>query len=161
MKTLYAIGEEQKELLSEIENNEGEITTAIAERMNLLAENIEEKAIAYGFVIKQFEGEESLIDAEIKRLQELKKAKAKTKDYLKERISAALIEFGIEKVETPLLKLSFRKSEAVEIIDESLLGQKYFSYSPKVDKTEIKNALKSGEIVDGARMVTNLNLQVK
>jgi len=160
MKTLYQIGEEQKELLSEIENNEGEITTAIAERMNLLAENIEEKAIAFGFVIKQFEGEESLIDAEIKRLQELKKAKAKTKDYLKERISAALIEFGIEKVETPLLKLSFRKSESVEIIDESLLEAKYFNYKPSIDKTAIKAGLKEGE-VSGARMVTNLNLQVK
>ena len=86
MKTLYMIGEEQKELLAEIENNEGEITTDLALKMNLLAENIEEKAVAYGFVIKQFEGEESLIDAEIKRLQELKKAKAKTKEYLKERI---------------------------------------------------------------------------
>ena len=159
-KTLYAIGEEQKELLAEIENNEGEITTELAVKMNLLAENIEEKAVAYGFVIKQFEGEESLIDAEIKRLQELKKAKAKTKDYLKERISAALIEFGIEKVETPLLKLSFRKSEAVEIVDEALLEAKYFSYTPKVDKTAIKAGLKEGE-VPGARMVTNLNLQVK
>lgn len=159
--TLYQIGEEQKELLAEIENNEGEITTDLAVKMNLLAENIEEKAVAYGFVIKQFEGEESLIDAEIKRLQELKKAKAKTKDYLKERISAALIEFGIEKVETPLLKLSFRKSESVEIVDEALLAPKYFSYSPKIDKTEIKNSIKNGEEVSGARIVSNLNLQVK
>jgi len=29
-KTLYQIGEEQKELLAEIENNEGEITTDLA-----------------------------------------------------------------------------------------------------------------------------------
>ena len=160
MKTLYMIGEEQKELLAEIENNEGEITTDLALKMNLLAENIEEKAVAYGFVIKQFEGEESLIDAEIKRLQELKKAKAKTKEYLKERISAALIEFGIEKVETPLLKLSFRKSEAVEIVDEALLAPKYFNYKPTIDKTTIKADLKEGEVA-GARMVSNLNLQVK
>lgn len=160
MKTLYQIGEEQKELLAEIETNEGEITSDLAVKMNLLAENIEEKAIAYGFVIKQFEGEESLIDAEIKRLQELKKAKAKTKDYLKERISAALIEFGIENVETPLLKLSFRKSEAVEIVDEALLDAKYFNYKPSIDKTAIKAGLKEGE-VPGARMVSNLNLQVK
>ena len=160
MMTLYQLGEEQKELLSEIENNEGEITTDLAVKMNLLAENIEEKAVAYGFIIKQFEGEESLIDAEIKRLQELKKAKAKTKDYLKERISAALIEFGIEKVETPLLKLSFRKSEAVEIVDESLLDAKYFNYKPTIDKTTIKADLKEGEVA-GARMVSNLNLQVK
>jgi len=160
MKTLYQIGEEQKELLAEIENNEGEITDSLAVKMNLLAENIEEKAIAYGFVIKQFEGEESLIDAEIKRLQELKKAKAKTKDYLKERISAALIEFGIEKVETPLLKLSFRKSEAVEVFDESLLESLFFNYKPTIDKAAIKSALKVGE-VPGARMVSKDNLQVK
>lgn len=161
MKTLFEIGKEQLAIIGDIELADGEITTEIQQRINLLAENFEEKAIAYGYVIKQYEGEESLIDAEIKRLQDLKKKSAKVSEYLKERISGAMIEFGIEKIETPTLKLSFRKSEAVEIVDESLLGQQYFNYKPTIDKTAIKQAIKTGEEVTGARIVTNQNLQIK
>jgi hypothetical protein len=161
MKNLYEIGKDQLAIIADIETNEGEITSEIQTRIDLLAENFEEKAIAYGFVIKQYEGEESLIDAEIKRLQELKKKSAKVSDYLKERISQAMFDFGIEKVETPTLKLSFRKSEAVVVDDETLLNQKYFNYKPTVDKTAIKADLKSGVDVAGARIVTNQNLQIK
>lgn len=161
MKTLYEIGKEQLAIIGDIELADGEITTEIQQRINLLAENFEEKAIAYGYVIKQYEGEESLIDAEIKRLQELKKKSAKVSEYLKERVSGAMIEFGIEKIETPTLKLSFRKSEAVEVFDESKLEQLYFNYKPVIDKTMIKSAIKSGCEVAGARIVTNQNLQIK
>ncbi|CAB4183604.1 Siphovirus Gp157 [uncultured Caudovirales phage] len=161
MKTLYEISETQLAILGDIELNDGEITTEIQQRIDLLAENFEQKAIAYAYVIKQYEGEETLIEAEIKRLQELKKKSAKVSDYLKERISAAMIEFNLTEIKTPTLKLSFRKSEAVEVVDESLLAQKYFSYTPKVDKTEIKNAIKAGEEVTGARIISNLNLQIK
>lgn len=161
MKTLYNIGQEQLAIIAEIETNEGEITNEIQERIDLLAENFEEKAIAYGFVIKQVEAEETIIDAEIKRLQELKKKSAKLSDYLKERISAAMIEFGFEKIESPTLKLSFRKSESVEVFDETLLAPLYFNYKPTIDKTAIKTAIKAGEEVSGARIVTNKNLQIK
>jgi hypothetical protein len=161
MKTLYEISETQLAILGDIELNDGEITTEIQQRIDLLAENFEEKAIAYAYVIKQYEGEESLIDAEIKRLQELKKKSAKVSDYLKERISAAMIEFGLTEIKTPTLKLSFRKSESVEVVNESLLAQQYFNYKPTIDKTAIKTAIKAGEEVAGARIVTNQNLQLK
>lgn len=161
MKTLYEISETQLAILGDIELNDGEITTEIQQRIDLLAENFEEKAIAYGYVIKQYEGEETLIDAEIKRLQELKKKSAKVSDYLKERISAAMIEFGLTEIKTPTLKLSFRKSEAVEVVDESLLAQQFYNYKPTIDKTAIKAAIKAGEEVAGARIVTNQNLQLK
>lgn len=161
MKSLYEIGQDQLAIIGDIEMNDGEVTDEIQARIDLLAENFEEKAIAYGYVIKQYEGEESLIDAEIKRLQDLKKKSAKVSDYLKERISAAMAEFGIEKVESPTLKLSFRKSESVEVYDESKLNQKYFNYKPTVDKTTIKADLKEGIDVPGARIVSKQNLQIK
>lgn len=160
MKNLYQLGEEQKEILAELELCEGEVTDSIQVKMNLLAENIEEKAVAYGFVIKQFEGEQSLIKAEIDRLKGLLDISKKRSEYLKERISAALIEFGIEKVESPTLKLSFRKSESVEVVDERLLDAKYFNYAPTIDKVSIKADLKIGGVL-GAQMVQKLNLQIR
>ena len=72
-----------------------------------------------------------------------------------------MIEFGLTEIKTPTLKLSFRKSEAVEVVDESLLAQQFFNYKPSIDKTAIKAAIKAGEEVAGARIVNNQNLQLK
>lgn len=161
MKTLYEIGKEQLAVIADIEMNEGEITEEIQQRINFLAENFEEKAVAYGFVIKKFDDDVTLIDNEIKRLQGLKKKALKVRDYLDARISTAMHEFGFEKVQSPTLTLSFRKSQAVEVFNEALLPQKYFNYAPTVDKTAIKTALKEGVDVQGARLITNENLQIK
>ena len=69
--------------------------------------------------------------------------------------------YGIFEVKTPTLKLSFRQSESVQIEDENKLDGKYFIYKPTVDKTAIKNDIKSGLIVNGASIVKKQNLQVK
>jgi len=49
----------------------------------------------------------------------------------------------------------------VQIENESLLDGKYFNYKPTVDKTAIKNDIKSGLVVNGASIVKKQNLQVK
>ena len=79
---------------------------------------------------------------------------------MKEAISNALQNYGIEKIETPLVKMSFRKSSSVEV-DETKLNQKWFKYVATPDKTLIKQAIKEGEVIDGAEIVEKLNLQVK
>ena len=62
-------------------------------------------------------------------MQALKKSKDKTVDRLKETLLAALMLFGqedskgVRRYETPLAKLSTRKSVSVEILEEgNLIG---------------------------------------
>ena len=97
----------------------------------------------------------------IKRLTAIKNNLESTNDKLKEAVSFAMQSYGIFEVKTPTLKLSFRQSESVQIENESLLDGKYFNYKPTVDKTAIKNDIKSGLIVNGASIVKKQNLQVK
>ena len=67
------------------------------------------------------------------------------------------------KFETARVKLSFRKSESVAIADESLIPDEFIKTEiiKNPMKNDIKKALKAGELVPGAGLVENLNLQVK
>jgi hypothetical protein len=55
---------------------------------------------------------------------------------------------GIEKLELDLFKLSFRKSDSLEIIDEALIPdvfkEKIITELIKIDKNKIKEFIKTG-----------------
>lgn len=103
------------------------------------------------------------IDEEIKRLQGLKKTVINHNDKLKDYVSFVMQKDGIQKLETPIGNFSFRKSNAVEILDESLIGDEYIKKVVKTspDKTKIKKALESGENIQGATIIHKQNLQIK
>jgi len=161
MNSLYLISTDLRELLSSIANNDGEITPEQESALAITQQELEAKGINYALVIRECEATVTAIDTEIERLTKLKSKPQNLAKKLKENISTAMKEFDCEKIESDLVKLSFRKSEAVEVFDESLLVEKYYKYSPSIDKTAIKTAIKAGEDVQGARIVTNQNLQIK
>lgn len=160
-RALYHIQQELSVINEELISSGGELTPELESKLAITQTELSEKARNYGLVILSNESDITAIDAEIKRLEALKAPLQATNKKLKETVANAMLSFGIEKVESPLCKLSFRKSEAVEVFDEAQLNQKYFNYKPTVDKTTIKADLKEGIDVAGARLVTNQNLQIK
>jgi hypothetical protein len=156
---LYNIKNEYLAIAQEL--TEGECTPELEQALIITQENLQEKAINYGYVIKNFESEVDIIEEEIKRLNALKKARINAVDKLKNNISDAMQLFGILEVKAPTFKMNFRKSESVEIfegLDNEFITEKV-SYQP--DKIAIKNAIKEGRTVNGAALVTNFNLQIK
>jgi hypothetical protein len=67
---------------------------------------------------------------------------------------------GIEKIDTPLLKLSFKKSESVNITDLEQIPLYYIKIKKEADKTAIKSAIKEIDI-PGAELVVSQNLQIR
>lgn len=161
MRALYHIEQELNEINETLISSGGELSPELEQRLAITQQELETKATNYGFVIMQNQSEVDVIDAEIKRLTALKKNLETTNEKLKEAVSFAMQSYGIFEVKTPTLKLSFRQSESVQIEDENKLDGKYFTYKPTVDKTAIKNDIKSGLIVNGASIVKKQNLQVK
>ena len=161
MKTLFEITQEVIELASSLED--GEFTPELEQQLAITRDELENKAENYVKVIRQVEGDISVIDAEIKRLQEIKKAKSNVVDRMKGSLSEAMQAFRVDKIETSLMKLFFRKSESVEILDESLVPEQYKLSRVVVnpDKTRIKKIIKSGEDVPGCEIVEKFNLQIK
>ena len=110
----------QQQYLSLAEQlGEGELTPELEQALQINETELKEKAVNYGFVIRGYEYNNTCIDNEIKRLQELKKRNTNVVNRLENSISEAMKLYGIEKVESPTLKLSFRKSESTEIVNEA------------------------------------------
>ena len=82
---------------------------------------------------------------------------------MKDVILNAMETFEINKIETPLIKISIRESEAVEVINEAQIPDIYFAEktTKTISKTMIKEAIKSGASIDGAIIKTNKSLQIK
>jgi len=160
---IYQIKNEYQLIIAEVINNEGEITPELETALTINKEQLQSKAVDYSYVIKQLDSDCEQIDAELKRLQQLKKVRTNLAERLKNTISDAMNLYEVEKIETPLIKLSFRNSESVEITNESQLDACFIVTKTVTspDKKAIKDAIKNGEVVTGATISYNKNLQIR
>jgi hypothetical protein len=161
MSNIYQIQQDYLAITNELIENGGELSPEIETALAINKEQLQNKGINYGYVIKSLESDITAIDEEIKRLQALKQSRTKTTDLLKNTIKEAMILYGIEELKTPTLKINFRKSESVEC--DGTVPAEYWNSKTvlTVDKVRIKEAIKSGEAVVGAVLNVNYNLQIK
>jgi hypothetical protein len=161
MKSLYIISEEARNLASFLED--GELSQEVETALVINQSELQEKAINYGYVVKSFEGEVSLISEEIKRLTAIKKAKESAIDRMKDAVLSAMQIYSIEKVSSPTLNISVRRTESIEVPLVELLDARFVTEKivKSADKIGIKKAIKDGEIIEGAFIQANYNLQIK
>lgn len=109
--------------------------------------------------IKNLESDAAAIKAERDALDKRMKSAENKAKSLREWLKNTL---ECQPFETARVRVSFRKSESTEI-DENILDKKWckekITYTP--DKTAIKNAIKLGQTVAGAKLVVNQNIQIK
>jgi len=163
MSNIYQITGEYQNLVRILTENEGELTSELETALAINKDELQAKGISYAFVIKTIESEIDIIDAEIKRLQGLKKVRVNATDRLKDTLTKAMELYEIDELKTPIIKINFRKSESVEITDQTQLPPEYIMVKmEKVPmKIEIKKALKEGTEVPGAYLSINQNIQIK
>ena len=167
MQTLWQLTQDELSFIALMEENGGDVNDEIIEDLAIRRENWQYKAEAYSKFILKLESEADQAAAEIKRIQALKKAKENTVQRLKDTLLAALMVFteedakGIRRYETPLAKLSTRKSQSVEILDEALLPDDFWVVKKEVSKSNISAAIKDGAEVPGAQMKENLSLSIR
>ena len=159
-KSLFNITLEQKVLMHEIESMEGELTPEMEAALQITEAELQQKSIAYLEVIRQKEGFNSLIDAEIKRLQQIKKAGNNVIARLNENLLSAVKTFGT--YEVGLQKFGTRKSSQVIVEDVNSLPEKYktIKVTEAADKASLKKALAAGEEIEGVYIQENLNLKI-
>jgi seryl-tRNA synthetase len=158
---LYTLTQEAQYLAVLLETEE--LTPELEEALIINQDQLQAKAVNYAKVIANYQAESDAIDQEIKRLKAMKDSREKKIEWLKESVKKAMLVSGIEKVESPLFKLSVRRSEAVEVDMVEALPNAFQNVKNVVtaDKVAIKEAIKRGENVTGARLVENFNLQIK
>lgn len=120
----------------------------------------ENKVENYIKVIKNNEADIEARKNEIKRLTELNRADERKNERMKEVLKESMDLTGHERVDTSLFKVSFRKSEAVEV-DDLLLPEAYKVVTWKADKKRLKEDLKNGLEILGAELVERKNLSIR
>lgn len=163
---LYALANDYISLMQAIDNDELP-EECIADTLEAITGEIEIKADNIACMLKNIEAEVKAIKEEESNLATRRKTKEKAYERLKEYLSATLQSLSIDKVETARNKITFRKSESVEIDDTFIeWAQKnredLLKYSaPTADKTEIKKILKGGAELQGAQLISKSNIQIK
>lgn len=158
--TLYDINKQIEEAVENgfVDAETGEILDDSA--LNELQMARDEKIENIAIMIKNYKAEAEAIKAEKMNLAKRQQVMENRTEWLK-RYLASNLDPG-EKVSTPRASISWRKSETVEVEDIWKIPDQYLKRrDPDPDKTAIKAALKAGEQVTGAMLVTKNNLQIK
>ena len=151
--TLYDIDQRLLDLI-DTESGEIEDMEAFEELQMERDRKLEGIALAY----KNFSAEAKALGDQKKSFAEREKAALNKAERCRK-----LLERGLagQKMETPMVAVSYRKSTAVEITDLDALPFAYTVTEIKPDKERITAALKNGETVPGAEFVTRNNIQIK
>jgi hypothetical protein len=134
---LYEITQEAQYLAALLETEE--LTPELEQELLINQEQLQIKGINYAKVISNYQGESDQIDAEIKRLKAMKESRDKKVTWLTESLKKAML-------------------DVVEALPASFQNVKNVVTA---DKMAIKEAIKKGETVFGARIIENFNLQIK
>ncbi len=163
--TLYNITNKFAELMDMAEN--GELTE---EQYNALGEQLTLELQQKGSgIIGYTQNEEAFIEAvdfQIKRLQDLKKARQNKLEKFKQYVKENMDRLGITKMDTELGTLSIAKNPmSVEIENEEEIPKEFKQQviTTKIDKTAIKNHFKAtGELIAGVKIVDDkTSLRIK
>jgi len=179
-KNLFEIEQSMMNLLEYNINDEtGEIIETeeeFNELYNSIQLDLQTKLDNTNCLQKMIDGEIEVIDKEIKRLTAEKSARNRKKEWLKNRVDAFvkrqftdengnIDEEGVHKYKLvlPHSKISYRKSDSVEVTDLDKIPEEYIKtkVEKNPDKMAIKNAIKDGKKISGAQIITNYNIQIK
>ena len=118
---LYKISADLQAIFNEIEENSGEVTDELIEKLQIGEEELKDKLNSYVQVISNLQSDVDQCSVEIKRIQEIKKSKENLIDKLKEAVLKAVQTFGeytksgTKCIDLGTCKLSTRKSTSVEV----------------------------------------------
>lgn len=146
-----------QEIMSCIDEESGEL---------LDEEKFEELQIArdvkienLGCWIKNLEAEAAALKAEEQAFNERRKSVERQIANKKQYLGKFL---GGQKFETARVKMTFRKSETLEIAEGVTVPEEFLKYKePEINKADLKKAVKAGLEIDGVSIVEKQNLQIK
>ena len=137
-------------------------TALLAEEHNKTA--LAAKADATCWVIEHLRGQAAYRQQQAKRLTELSRSDASRADALEDSLVLMLtrLQPTANRFSFPNHELTSRKSQAVENDDEDALDPQWLSFSTtsKPDKAAIRDALKAGQLIPGAQLLSRRSWRI-
>ena len=158
---IYEIDEQIEKILASAVDENGEVDPAAFEQIEALQMERDRKAENLACVVKNHRAAAEAIKAEIKALT----ARAKNEDSEADR-AAEYLRFVLkgERISTSRASVSYRTDQSVEISEDFWFGvrDEFVRYKdPEPNKAAIKAAIKAGEVVPGACLVSKTSMIVK
>lgn len=164
MAKLYELATNFRNILELVEDDSIDFET-IQIALQAVEADIAVKAENIVKLDASLKGDEEAVKAEIKRLTARKKAienrRESFRKYLKEQLEA----INIKKIKCGVFNISVKDNPpALEIEDEKLIPAKYQTIIPKhyeIQRDAIKEALKAGKKVRGAKLTVGTSLCIR
>lgn len=145
MTSLYNLSEKYKRVLDL--RDDGVDEEVIKDTLELLDDEIENKADNYAYIIRETKGQIETIDNEIKRLQELKRSRTNFIKYLQENLFESMERTGKTKFKTSLNSFWIQANPLrLEIESEDNIPTEFFEFKRQVNKKELLEYAKENEI---------------
>lgn len=131
-------------------------------KLNELSMKLDDKIENIGAYIKNLRADSDAFGNEIDVLKNRKKAIDNKINRLTEYLSKFMKDNEIDKLSTPKVKISFRKSQKVNVTDINKLPKKFISEKVTIEpiKTLLKQYLKTNKL-DGAELLDCKNINIK
>jgi hypothetical protein len=160
---LYQINANLELLLDQIhsiaEENEGEIPDDYAEKLDKIYLDKKNKVIDIAKYIKTLKAKSEAIKNEMDILHARYKTYNNYADNLKKYLKMN-IPTG-SKYEDSAVKLSWRKSESVQVLDINVIPDKYLETKTYAHLLDIKRDIKDGNNIPGVMLMQNNNLVIR
>jgi hypothetical protein len=151
--SLYGIAKEFEALEEMIYQDNGEVTEDHEELANYVNNLLTQKTDNFVSFVQKLEDEAEIAANHIKRIQAYKKARENAVERLKTYAHDCLEKLNTAKIEGTMGSIAIRKPATVVLIEnEDDIPEDFASYSRSIDKTKVKDALKSGAEIPGARL---------
>lgn len=158
--TLYNIDREIVSIINNADEN-GEIDSAAFDALQMAKKD---KVLNIVRFMSSMSGNVEMIEAEMERLRVLKKAIEKRNDSLKEYVKRSMEIEGITKLDLGTFVVSVcNNAPSLVVDDENKIDPKFKKVveTVSIDKMAIKDAMKSGEIIDGCHLQSSTSLRIK
>ena len=174
-KSLFQLSADMAAIEDALWENGGELTEELSLALQETEKTLATKADSYNYLLRSFASKADILDAEIKRLTQLKKTAENAEKRIKEHICETMGMFGMDKIEGNFCKISRARSTKVETNDDQLKAAylinleefnknlpPYLSAELKVSKTAIKDMQKNdGVLPAGAEIVENYSIRIR
>jgi hypothetical protein len=163
--TLYNIADQYLVDLQKLQDMEIDEQT-FADTLEGLSGELELKATNIAMFVRNLEASAEAIKAAEKQMTERRKAIESKADRIRQYLLDNMTRTGITKIDCPYFVLSVRKNPpAVEVLNQDMIPDKYFDIpeppAPTLNKNRLKEDLKAGVVVEGAKLTAGQSLSIK
>lgn len=158
---LFEISGEIRRIIEEgVDHETGEIQPKALEELDALEMARDAKALAIAAFAKEERAIAEAIKAEAQALTDRYRRHENRAERLREHLEEHIPQGT--KIEGPEALISWRKSQAVEVLDEKKIPEKFWRVPPpEIGKKMIADEFRAGREVPGAQLVSRTKLSIK